>query len=106
MPAISPERETRNARSHGGETIQGHHQRRHPRLGAGLDATVAEFRRFVAATGYLTVAERSLDPAQYPGADPALLSPGSLVFFPTSTAHLGFRCVVRAAPRDDARGPQ
>jgi len=46
--------------------------------------TVAEFRRFVAATGYVTVAERPLDPAQYPGADPALLSPGSLVFFPTS----------------------
>ncbi len=45
--------------------------------------TVAEFRRFVAATGYVTVAERPLDPAQYPGADPALLSPGSLVFFPT-----------------------
>ena len=65
------------------------------------------------------------DPAQYPGADPGLLSSGSLVFFPTggpvdlrdvaqwwrytpgrpaarkgeavdtSTAHLGFRCVVR-----------
>ena len=46
--------------------------------------TVAEFRRFVKATGYVTVAERPLDPAQYPGADPALLSPGSLVFFPTS----------------------
>jgi formylglycine-generating enzyme len=45
--------------------------------------TVAEFRRFVTATGYVTVAERPLDPAQYPGADPALLSPGSLVFFGT-----------------------
>ena len=45
--------------------------------------TVAEFRRFVRATGYVTVAERPLDPAQYPGADPALLCPGSLVFFPT-----------------------
>ena len=45
--------------------------------------TVAEFRRFVAATGYVTVAERPLDPAQYPGADPALLQPGSLVFHPT-----------------------
>ena len=45
--------------------------------------TVAEFRRFIRATGYVTVAERPLDPAQYPGADPALLSPGSLVFFPT-----------------------
>ena len=42
--------------------------------------TVAEFRRFVKATGYVTVAERPLDPADYPDADPALLYPGSLVF--------------------------
>lgn len=42
--------------------------------------TVAEFRRFVRATGYTTVAERPLDPARYPGADPALLVPGALVF--------------------------
>jgi formylglycine-generating enzyme len=45
--------------------------------------TVAEFRRFVTATGYRTVAERPLDPAQYPGADPGLLRPGSLVFHRT-----------------------
>jgi sulfatase modifying factor 1 len=45
--------------------------------------TVAEFRRFVKATGYVTVAERPLDPADYPGADPDLLVPGSLVFSPT-----------------------
>ena len=42
--------------------------------------TVGEFRRFVKATGYVTVAERPLDPEQYPDADPALLVPGSLVF--------------------------
>jgi formylglycine-generating enzyme required for sulfatase activity len=42
--------------------------------------TVAEFRRFVKATGYVTVAERPLDPITYPEADPALLVPGSLVF--------------------------
>jgi formylglycine-generating enzyme len=42
--------------------------------------TVAEFRGFVTATGYVTIAERPLDPARYPGADPALLVPGSLVF--------------------------
>jgi formylglycine-generating enzyme required for sulfatase activity len=42
--------------------------------------TVAEFRWFVAATGYATVAERPLDPADYPDADPSLLHPGSLVF--------------------------
>ena len=45
--------------------------------------TVAEFRRFVKATDYVTVAERPLDPADYPGADPDLLVPGSLVFSPT-----------------------
>jgi formylglycine-generating enzyme required for sulfatase activity len=42
--------------------------------------TVAQFRRFVKQTGYVTVAERPLDPADYPDADPALLKPGSLVF--------------------------
>ena len=46
--------------------------------------TVAEFRRFVTATVYVTMAERPLDPAQYPGADPDLLRPGSLVFFAAS----------------------
>jgi sulfatase modifying factor 1 len=45
--------------------------------------TVREFRRFVKDTGYVTVAERPLDPEQYPDADPALLVPGSLVFQPT-----------------------
>jgi formylglycine-generating enzyme required for sulfatase activity len=36
-----------------------------------MDATVvpnAEFAAFVEATGYLTVAERPLDPADFPGA--------------------------------------
>jgi formylglycine-generating enzyme len=42
--------------------------------------TVAEFRRFVKATGYVTVAERPLDPADYPDADPGALVPGALVF--------------------------
>jgi len=42
--------------------------------------TVREFRRFVAETGYVTVAERPLDPANFPGADPDVLVPGSLVF--------------------------
>jgi formylglycine-generating enzyme required for sulfatase activity len=45
--------------------------------------TVAEFRRFVKATGYVTVAERPLDPADYPDALPELLLPGSLVFHKT-----------------------
>jgi formylglycine-generating enzyme len=38
------------------------------------------FRRFVQATGYVTVAERAPHPADYPGVDAALLVPGSLVF--------------------------
>jgi formylglycine-generating enzyme required for sulfatase activity len=42
--------------------------------------TVAQFGRFVGETGYVTVAERPLDPADYPEADPADLVPGSLVF--------------------------
>ncbi|MEZ4597183.1 MAG: SUMF1/EgtB/PvdO family nonheme iron enzyme [Chloroflexota bacterium] len=42
--------------------------------------TVAEFRRFVRATGYVTLCERPLDPADYPGALPELLVPGALVF--------------------------
>ncbi len=47
------------------------------------EVTVAEFRRFVKATGYETVAERPLDPVHYPDADPDLLVPGSLVFHRT-----------------------
>jgi formylglycine-generating enzyme len=39
------------------------------------------FGRFVEATGHVTFAERPPDPAAYPGADPALLVPGSAVFF-------------------------
>ncbi|MFT3834126.1 MAG: formylglycine-generating enzyme family protein [Micropruina sp.] len=42
--------------------------------------TNADFARFVDATGYVTVAERSPDPSLYPGADPAMLVAGSLVF--------------------------
>jgi sulfatase modifying factor 1 len=45
--------------------------------------TVAEFRRFVKATGHVTVAERAPDRADYPDADSHLLVPGSLVFRPS-----------------------
>lgn len=45
--------------------------------------TVEQFAAFVEATGYVTVAERPLDPAEFPGADPADLVPGGLVFTPT-----------------------
>ena len=46
--------------------------------------TVADFGGFVRETGYVTVAERPLDPAQYPDADPDLLVPGSLLFRKTT----------------------
>lgn len=46
--------------------------------------TNREFREFVADTGYVTVAERPLDPAQYPNAPAENLVPGSLVFHRTA----------------------
>jgi sulfatase modifying factor 1 len=46
--------------------------------------TNAEFRRFVEATGYVTVAERPVDPADYPGAKPELLEPSAVVFRKTA----------------------
>jgi formylglycine-generating enzyme len=49
----------------------------------GGPVTVAQFARFVEETGYVTVAERSPDPADYPDADPSLLRAGSVVFHPT-----------------------
>jgi formylglycine-generating enzyme required for sulfatase activity len=45
--------------------------------------TNARFSDFVDATGYVTVAERPLDPADFPGAPPENLVPGSMVFTPT-----------------------
>jgi formylglycine-generating enzyme len=45
-----------------------------------LQVTNREFAGFVDATGYVTVAERPLDPADFPGAPPENLAPGSLVF--------------------------
>lgn len=44
--------------------------------------TNAQFAEFVGQTGYVTLAERPLDPDDYPGADPQLLVPGSAVFVP------------------------
>jgi len=46
--------------------------------------TNGAFREFVSATGYVTVAERPLDPADYPGAPVENLVPGSMVFTPTA----------------------
>ena len=45
--------------------------------------TNAQYAEFVDATGYVTVAERELDPADFPGVDPAELVAGAMVFTPT-----------------------
>ncbi|TFV60908.1 formylglycine-generating enzyme family protein [Mycobacterium sp. PS03-16] len=42
--------------------------------------TNTDFAAFVEATGYVTVAERPLDPADYPNAPAENLQPGSMVF--------------------------
>jgi formylglycine-generating enzyme len=46
--------------------------------------TTAQFSEFVADTGYVTMAERPLDPALFPNLAPDDLEPGALVFTPTS----------------------
>lgn len=58
-------------------TVAGFAVERHP-------VTNAQFAEFVAATGYVTVAEQPLDPALYPGVAPADLQPGALVFSPST----------------------
>ncbi|GAB4053841.1 formylglycine-generating enzyme family protein [Spirosoma litoris] len=48
------------------------------------EVTNAEFAKFVAATGYKTIAERPLNPADYPNVPVEQLVPGSAVFKPTA----------------------
>lgn len=48
------------------------------------EVTNEQYAEFVDETGYVTVAERALDPAAFPGADPTDLVPGSMVFTPTT----------------------
>ena len=50
------------------------------------DVTNEEFARFVKATGYVTVAERPLDPKKFPDVAVADLVPGSVVFSPPSAS--------------------
>ena len=49
-----------------------------------FQVTNEDFARFVADTGYLTAAERTLDSADFPGAPAENLVPGSLVFTRTT----------------------
>lgn len=54
------------------------------------EVTNAQFRQFVEATGYVTLAERGLDPKTHPGMDTDLLKPGSVVFIkPTAITRGG-----------------
>jgi formylglycine-generating enzyme required for sulfatase activity len=77
----------------GGEFLMGsdrHYPEEGPSRRVAVDAfridrgpvTNADFSRFVNATGYVTLAERPPDPAQYPGMLPEMMRPGSLVFTP------------------------
>lgn len=47
-----------------------------------MEVTNRQFKEFVDATGYVTVAERKPDPKDFPGAPPELLVPGAIVFTP------------------------
>lgn len=73
--------------------------------------TNAEFARFVEATGYVTVAERPPDPADYPDAPPENLQPGSMVFHrtagPVDLRHLSqWWTWTPGASWDHPRGPR
>jgi formylglycine-generating enzyme required for sulfatase activity len=78
------------------------------------EVTVGQFAAFVKATGYVTVAERTPDPHKYPGADPALLKPGSAVFVPSdaplngpwATPHPPWWRYVPGASWRNPEGPQ
>ena len=72
--------------------------------------TNAEFRRFVEETGYVTLAERPANPADYPDASPDALAPSSAVFIrPPHGAdgrnHYNWWAYVKGADWRHPRGP-
>jgi sulfatase modifying factor 1 len=85
------------------ETVEGFWMDRWP-------VTNAQFRRFVDETGHVTLAEIAPDAAQYPGADPALLVPASVVFVKPATRvdlrnHFNWWAYVPGADWRHPRGP-
>ena len=77
--------------------------------GFNMDATEvtnAQFARFVAATGYVTRAERQPDPALIPkGAPAALFKPGAAVFKPPAPGHPQWWVYVPGANWRHPQGP-
>jgi len=73
--------------------------------------TNREFERFIAASGYVTLAEKAADPKDYPGAKPELLAPSSVMFKkpkkgPIDLAdHYNWWVYVRGANWRHPRGP-
>ncbi len=53
------------------------------------EVTNAQFKLFANETGYVTLAERGLDPKAYPDTDKELLVPGSVVFIQPTDAKRG-----------------
>ena len=72
--------------------------------------TNAQFAEFVKATGYVTIAEQSPDPKDFPGAPPDMLVPGSAVFIQPSSEvpldnHLRWWRYVKGASWKNPDGP-
>lgn len=73
--------------------------------------TNADFRKFIDATGYVTLAERPANPADYPGAKPELLVPSSVMFRRSEQPvdlrnHYNWWTYVAGADWRHPRGPQ
>ena len=69
------------------------------------DVTNAEFARFVAATGYKTLAERGLDAKRYPSLPAEMTQPGSTVFLPPKDLLVGAMQWWHFVPGADWRHP-
>ncbi|TGQ66955.1 MAG: formylglycine-generating enzyme family protein [Mesorhizobium sp.] len=72
--------------------------------------TNREFGRFIAETGYVTLAERPANPVNYPGAKPEMLAPSSTIFKKPSGPvdmhnHYNWWVYVRGANWRHPRGP-